>query len=102
MPWTEILQWYDRLLVVNYSPAAALNRIFALYKVKGAKAALAEVKTLQLEDNHFYFVLLGELYQDLDKNKAIANFNKAKNLAKITLEKEIIQQKIDAIKSAMT
>lgn len=100
--WTEILQWYDRLLVVNYSPAAALNRIFALYKVKGAKAALAEVKTLQLADNHFYFVLLGELYKELDKNKAIANFNRAKTLAKTTLEKEIIQQKIDAIKSAMT
>ncbi|MDR3007839.1 MAG: RNA polymerase subunit sigma [Sphingobacterium sp.] len=100
--WTEILQWYDRLLVVNYSPAAALNRIFALYKVKGAKTALAEVKTLQLEDNHFYFVLLGELYKELDKNKAIANFNRAKTLAKTTLEKEIIQQKIDAIKSAMT
>ncbi len=100
--WTEILQWYDRLLVVNYSPAAALNRIFALYKVKGAKAALAEVKTLQLADNHFYFVLLGELYKELDNNKAIANFNRAKTLAKTTLEKEIIQQKIDAIKSAMT
>ncbi|WP_426789584.1 RNA polymerase sigma factor [Sphingobacterium sp. WOUb80] len=99
--WTEILQWYDRLLAVNYSPAAALNRIFALYKVKGAKAALAEVKTLQLADNHFYFVLLGELYKELDKNKAIANFNRAKTLAKTTLEKEIIQQKIDAIKSAM-
>jgi RNA polymerase sigma-70 factor (ECF subfamily) len=100
--WTEILQWYDRLLVLNYSPAAALNRIFALYKVKGAKAALVEIKSLQLTDNHFYFVLLGELYKDLDKNKAIANFNKAKTLAKTTLEKEIIQQKIDAIKSAMT
>ena len=99
--WAEILQWYDRLLVVNYSPAAALNRIFALYKVKGVKAALVEVKTLQLEDNHFYLVLLGELYKELDKNKAIANLNKAKNLAKTTMEKEIIQQKIDAIKSAM-
>lgn len=99
--WAEILQWYDRLLVINYSPAAALNRIFALYKVKGVKAALVEVKTLQLEDNHFYLVLLGELYKELDKNKAIANFNKAKILAKTTLEKEIIQQKIDAIKSAM-
>jgi RNA polymerase sigma-70 factor (ECF subfamily) len=46
-------------------------------------------------------VLLGELYKELDKNKAIANFNKAKMLTKTTLEKEIIQQKIDAIKSAM-
>jgi RNA polymerase sigma-70 factor (ECF subfamily) len=35
--WAKILQWYDRLLVVNYSPAAALNRIFALYKVKVLK-----------------------------------------------------------------
>jgi RNA polymerase sigma factor, sigma-70 family len=95
--WMEILQLYDRLLIVNYSPAAALNRIFALYKVKGAKTALAELKMLQLEDNHFYFVLLGELYKELDKNKAIANFRKAKDLAKTTLEREIIQQKIDML-----
>ena len=95
--WVEILQLYDRLLIVNYSPAAALNRIFALYKVKGAKVALEEVKALQLEDNHFYFVLLGELYKELDKNKAIANFRKAKDLAKTTLEQDVIQQKIDVL-----
>ncbi len=95
--WMEILQLYDRLLIVNYSPAAALNRIFVLYKVKGAKTALAEAKALQLEGNHFYFVLLGELYKELDKNKAIANFRKAKNLAKTTLEQEVIQQKIDML-----
>jgi len=95
--WVEILQLYDRLLIVNYSPAAALNRIFALYKVKGAKVALEEVKALQLEDNHFYFVLLGELYKELDKNKAFANFRKAKDLAKTTLEQDVIQQKIDVL-----
>ena len=95
--WEEILQLYNRLLSINYSPAAALNRIFALYKVKGAKIALAAIKTLQFEDNHFYFMLLGELYRELDKNKAIANFKTAKSLAKTAVEKETIQQKIDIL-----
>jgi len=31
--WEDILQLYNELLLVNYSPAVALNRIFALYKL---------------------------------------------------------------------
>ncbi|HYI76298.1 MAG TPA: DUF6596 domain-containing protein, partial [Chryseolinea sp.] len=33
--WEEILQLYDQLLAINYSPSVVLNRAFALYKVKG-------------------------------------------------------------------
>lgn len=95
--WSEILQLYDRLLLVNYSPSAVLNRTFALYKAKGAKMALVEAKKLNLSDNHFYFVLLGELYKDIDRQKAIANFQRAQALAKNSLEQETIQRKIDML-----
>ena len=95
--WEEILRLYDRLLTVNYSPAAALNRTFALYRVKGAKAALLEAKKLNLEDNHFYFMLLGELYRDIDRQKAIASFKTAQALAKTSLEQEFIQRKINRL-----
>ncbi len=60
--WESILELYDKLLLINYSPSVALNRIFALYKVKGSQAALDEAEKLRLENNHFYFLLLGELY----------------------------------------
>lgn len=95
--WKEILQLYDRLLRVNYSSATLLNRIFALYKAKGAQTALLEATNLDLVDNHFYFVLLGELYKDIDREKSIANFQRARTLTKNPVEQETIQRKIDAL-----
>lgn len=93
--WEEILALYDHLLQVNYSPSVALNRAFALFKVKGPQAALAEAETLKLEDNHFYFVLLGELYKNIDSQKAKTHLQKAYALAKTQTEKQVIQEKMD-------
>jgi RNA polymerase sigma factor (sigma-70 family) len=95
--WEDILSLYDQLLQINYSPAVALNRTFALYKVKGRQEALAEAEKLKMEDSHFYFVLLGELYKDIDNKKAASNFQKAFSLAKTETEKHVIRQKIDAL-----
>lgn len=55
--WEEILQLYNQLLMINYSPAVALNRTFALYKANGREQALIELEKLKLEGNHFYNVL---------------------------------------------
>ncbi len=93
--WNDILQLYDQLLTINYSPSVALNRTFALYKVHGAKVALHEAEQLQLENNHFYFILLGELYKSIDAEKALRNFERAWSLAKTETERHDIQQKID-------
>lgn len=95
--WEGILHLYDQLLKVNYSPSVVLNRIYALYKVKGSEAALAEAKELNMGDNHFYFVLLGELYKYSDQEKAKSNFEKAKLLVKTETEKKEIEKKISAL-----
>lgn len=95
--WEEILHLYDRLLLVNYSPGVALNRTFALYKTKGAAVALAEAEKLGLENSHFYFVLLGELYSSMDAEKAKIYFQKAHTLAKTETEKQGIMEKIHAL-----
>jgi len=95
--WEDILQLYNQLLQVNYSPSVALNRTFALYKANGQEAALAEAEKLKLENNHFYFLLLGELYKDVDNKKAKSNFQKAYSLAKTQTEKQVIQEKIDGL-----
>ncbi|HLX65667.1 MAG TPA: DUF6596 domain-containing protein, partial [Puia sp.] len=55
--WEEILQLYNQLLMINYSPGVALNRTFALYKANGREEALIELEKLKLEGNHFYNVL---------------------------------------------
>jgi len=95
--WNEILALYDQLLLVNYSPSVALNRVFALYKAQDWQVALIAAEKLKLENNHFYFVLLGELYKNVDKHTAKLHFKKAYVLAKTDAERRDIQVKIDNI-----
>ncbi|WP_436490945.1 RNA polymerase sigma factor [Chitinophaga sp. ARDCPP14] len=95
--WEEILQLYNALLMINYSPSVALNRTFALYKANGQQEALAEAEKLKLENNHFYYVLLGELYKNIDNDKAKASFHRAWQLAKTDTEKQGIQVQINRL-----
>lgn len=97
--WNDILNLYDRLLELNYSPSVALNRVYALYKVEGPQTALGEAKKLSLDDNHFYFVLLGELTKKINPHKAKNHLQKAWSLAKTQPEKQVIQKKIDHLNS---
>ncbi len=60
----------------------ALNRVYALYKARGKEIALVEAKKLNLQNNHFYFTLLGELYEGNDNKKAKENFEKALSTGK--------------------
>src|SRR5699024_1093829 len=42
--WENILQLYNRLLQMEYSPVAALNRTYALSKARGIREAIAEAQ----------------------------------------------------------
>jgi len=96
--WENILQLYNQLLQIEYSPIAALNRTYALSKANGKEEAIIEAEKLNLKDNHFYFTLLGELYTGIDSEKAKMNFQKAILLAKTQTDKKAIQKKIDNFK----
>jgi len=50
-----------------------------------------------MENNHFYFVLLGKLYKNIDNVKAKFNFEKAYSLSKTETEKELIRKKIESL-----
>ena len=93
--WESILQFYNQLLMLEYSPLAALNRTYALSKANGKREAIIEAEKLNLNDNHFYFTLLGELYKDVDNSKSKMNFQKALSMAKTNAEKKIIQRSLD-------
>jgi RNA polymerase sigma-70 factor (ECF subfamily) len=95
--WTDILQCYNRLMRINYSPGVALNRVYAVYKVYGQEAALQEMEKLNMEESHFYYLLLGELYTNLDNELASVNFEKAYELARTQPEKQVIREKIDGL-----
>lgn len=97
--WETILQLYNQLLQIEYSPAAALNRTYALAKARSYKEAIVEAEKLKLEGNHFYFALLGELYKKIDSQKSANNLKKALPLAKTSAEKQLIQSKIDLLAS---
>jgi RNA polymerase sigma-70 factor (ECF subfamily) len=95
--WQDILASYDQLLQINYSSAVALNRIYALYKVKGVNIALAEALKLPHTNSHFYYLLLGELYKDIDHAAAKQHLEKAYRLAKTLLEKQHIKKTLIAL-----
>jgi RNA polymerase sigma-70 factor (ECF subfamily) len=92
--WGQILQLYNQLLLIEYSPIAALNRTYALAKVNGKKEAIIEAEKISLTDNHLYHSLLGVLYTDFDNAKAIAHFQNALALAKSAADKTLISRKI--------
>jgi RNA polymerase sigma factor (sigma-70 family) len=93
--WETILQLYNRLLQIAYSPIAALNRTYALSKANGKQEAIREAEKLNLTDNHFYYTLLGELYSGTDNHKAKEYFQIAFSLAKTLTDKQTIQKKIE-------
>jgi len=93
--WETILHLYNQLLIMEYSPIAALNRTFALSKAVAKKEALMEALKIDLANNPFYFALLGELYTEIDNVKAKENFQKAFSLAKTQGDRQTMQKKIN-------
>ncbi len=94
--WRHILQHYDLLLRLNYSPVIALNRLYALYKVSGKEKTLPELLKLDLNKNHYYYTLLGELYAGIDNSKAKESFERAMELTKTQKDWHTIQAKMKA------
>lgn len=89
--WENILQLYNKLLQVEYSPVTALNRAFVISKTKGKLEAIKETEKLQLTNYHLYYSLLGNLYTDIDNKIAIEHYKTALRLARTSNDKIIIQ-----------
>lgn len=92
--WAHILDLYDHLLAIEYSPVAALNRIYALAKVSGKQAAIGEAQHLNLTNNHFYYSLLGNLYTGIDEAQAVTHYETAIKLAHSESDKAILFRNI--------
>ena len=95
--WENILHLYNLLLQYEYSPAAALNRVYAVSKVRGKEEGIKEALKLKLLNNPFYFALLGELYNNLDNNLAREYFEKAIDLTLTKSGKQVLQKQLDLI-----
>ena len=95
--WEHVLALYNMLLQVEYSPVAALNRVFAFSKVYGKQKAIIEAEKLAFTDNLFYHSLLGNLYTDIDNAKAIFHFQIAIQLTKSISDKTTIHKNIERL-----
>ncbi len=96
--WESILQLYNKLLILEYSPMAALNRTYALAKADGKEKAIIEAeKLVQLADSHLYHSLLGYLYTGVGNEMALQHLQKALKLAKTKEEKNRIKKNIKAL-----
>lgn len=95
--WENILQLYNQLLQIEYSPVAALNRTYALSKANGKLEAIEQAEKLRLINNHYYYTLLGELYMGFNNERAKLHLQKALELAKTKTDKQTIQIKLDEL-----
>jgi RNA polymerase sigma-70 factor (ECF subfamily) len=95
--WQHILQLYNQLILIEYSPVTALNRTFAYAKVYGHNKAIPVAEMLKLTDNSYYHGLLGYLYADTNTNKAISHYEQAIKLTKSKAEKQTLTKEIERL-----
>ncbi len=88
--WEHILQLYNRLLQIEYSPIAALNRTYALAQANGVKKGIEAAEKLALVETYSYHLLLGNLYTSVAIDKAKSHYRLAQKLAKSEAEKKTI------------
>lgn len=94
--WNQILQLYNKLLTLEYSPVIAMNRTYALAKANSIAEAIQEAHKLALKNNHHYFCLLAELYHmNHNIEKEIEYLKVAIGLANKKNEKELIQGRLE-------
>lgn len=96
--WQHILQLYNQLILIEYSPITALNRTFAFAKVYGNEKAISEAEKLNLTESNYYHELLGYLYANTDIDTAIIHYTKAISLTKSKAEQHTLYKEIERLK----
>lgn len=99
--WPHILQLYNRLIVMEYSPVTAINRLFAFGKVYGKESAIKEAEKLNLRSNSYYHGLMGFLYSGVNTDYAIMHYKQALRFTKSVIEKKALAGKIDQLTEQM-
>jgi RNA polymerase sigma-70 factor (ECF subfamily) len=88
--WEHILQLYNELILIEYSPMTALNRAFAYAQIYGYEQAIREVEKLALENIGYYHALLGHLYAKINVSKAAAHYDLAISQASSPSERKAL------------
>lgn len=96
--WKNILQLYNQLILIEYSPISALNRTFAFSKVYGHKKAILEAEKLNLAESNQYHELMGYLLAEDNIQKAIKHYEQAMKMTKSETEKHTLKKEIERLK----
>ncbi len=82
--WSRLVECYDRLLTIRWSPIVALNRAIAASKSIGPEAVLSEIDDLEtsLAKYPFFHIARGEMLAGIgDSNGAAVSFRRAQELS---------------------
>jgi len=95
--WKMILNLYNMLLEISFSPMAALNRCLVIGETEGPAAAILELEKMnELQENCHYNTSLGEMHlKNGNKETAKFFFMKALSLTSSLAEKTLIGGKIN-------
>ena len=94
--WNNILQLYNKLLVLEYSPVIAMNRTYALALANSVQEAIIEAKKLNLNNNYYYFWLMAELFRlSNEPEREIEYLTKALQLVRKNGEMNILKTKLE-------
>jgi RNA polymerase sigma-70 factor (ECF subfamily) len=102
--WRQIAELYCLLERYQPSPVVTLNRAVAVAKVRGAKAGVALLRTIERSSamrhyHHFQATLAALLAEDNQICSAIAAYKKALSLTRNPSEREFIRSKISNLRS---
>ncbi|MCT4581062.1 MAG: sigma-70 family RNA polymerase sigma factor [Flavobacteriales bacterium] len=93
--WEHILNLYNQLLVIDYSPIIAMNRVYAVAMAIAVDEALIEAQKLDLTDHSHYYCLLAELHRLKENSSEEINYlSKALALSTKKSEQVLIKNKL--------
>ena len=97
--WQKILSLYDRLIQIDQSPVAALNRAVVIANIRGPKAGLEAVRDVRdlnkLTSYYLLYAVLGEFEMQCGNLQAAAEeFRKSFELAETKSERAFLLQRL--------
>jgi RNA polymerase sigma-70 factor (ECF subfamily) len=96
--WHQILQLYDQLLALAFTPVVVLNRAVAVAEVDGPRVALAVLDGLDLETYHLFHATRADLLRRLGRNaEAALAYDAAIGLTANTAEGIFLERRRQAL-----
>jgi RNA polymerase sigma factor (sigma-70 family) len=97
--WPRILSLYDRLVIIDDSPVAALNRAVAIANVSGPGAGIEALDGIKnrhsLDSYHLFYAVLADFEAKLNQFQAAArNLRKAIGLTELKSEQELLKKRL--------